>query len=174
MSRDSSKVRGMQLNKEKGHHTIISAVIDEVTEETSWEKRGNSWPAGDLIDIEGDQDDWGTFETCSGNFPMNSVSSPSLEHPTVSDLNDTTSFTGISMTGGLLSFSGQKDQASSSAPRMSRNAFNAENSEHTDEANLHSVPLSKEEKAVEMARRKEERKQRIALLKQQKKNATGS
>jgi len=31
--------------------------------------------------------------------------------------------------------------------------------------------MTKEEKAAEMARRKEERKQRIALLKEQKKNA---
>ncbi|KAJ7594647.1 hypothetical protein C8J56DRAFT_927286, partial [Mycena floridula] len=131
-----------------------------------WSTNDNPWGTEDLIDVNADDDDWNAFETAPtpiaqpkpvsatkpafAGLSMGSLRPPQAEQP--ARLKTTPSPQPVDDWGSA----GEWDNpgpAKKSAPAVTTS------------------PLSKEEKAAEMARRKEERKQRIAMLKEQKKAA---
>jgi len=152
------------------------------------------WGSDDLIDMNADADDWGAFESGPTNARPNVTTSTanlidfgtSLMAPSSSQLS-----------GGLSTTSTSSSQVQKPPPAIQRaqspnpRSQPSQLSSSTKNSGWRVNPLeigegsstpstavpspavmTKEEKALEMTRRKEERKQRIAMLKEQKKAAT--
>nr|GAT57734.1 predicted protein [Mycena chlorophos] len=179
-----SKSKGMQLGAHKVPASVASAaLVEQLAEEAAAQSEGdpwgeeslndgdgsNPWGNDDLMDVNADQDDWSAFET--GQTPSlangfqaedpwadsrtNRTTSPtpsilqraaSPPSRAISPLNNSTT---------AWSSVGDWDEPVASKPTAVRPTSPA-------------AVLTKEEKAAEMARRKEERKQRIAQMKEQK------
>jgi len=146
-----------------------------------------------LMDVNADNDDWSAFESAPTNVQ------PNLSANTANSNDSSTSR--MTPTSSQLSWGLPTTLTSSSAPAIQRtqspdprsqqsrlsNTKNpgldtfgwgnnpwetTEGSSTPSSAMPSPVVMTKEEKALEMTRRKEERKQRIAMLKEQKKAAT--
>lgn len=152
-----------------------------VLEDMGWDADGdsgaaevaNAWGDGDLIDVNADEDDWGAFEAAAPEpTPPKPVSiAPAQPTPKPPKA--------VPPRASALSPPKPKPRSSSplASPGVSTSdtwgTFEQDAPAATPDANegsknLSLAGLSKEEKAAEMARRREERKQKIAQLKAQK------
>ncbi|PPQ93682.1 LOW QUALITY PROTEIN: hypothetical protein CVT25_012741 [Psilocybe cyanescens] len=178
---------------------LADQLEDEAAASASVE--GNPWGSDDLIDVNADEGDWSAFETAptqqkvqtpslaqtsSYNHAISQWSSSSLglSAPNTRPTQHSSETNRIPIIQRAVSPIPRPYSSQSSRPTSPPQETGWENSgdwETTD--SKHSavaspggtaavpVTLSKEDKALEMARRKEERKQRIAMLKEQKKTA---
>ncbi|KAG6886293.1 hypothetical protein C0993_006703 [Termitomyces sp. T159_Od127] len=148
-----SRGKGMQLGTNKVPLSTTSAILAEqwVDDTTDSLRVENPWGSDDLIDVNADEDDWSAFETAPA------VVSPGPFTPPESGY-------GLNENGT----SAQHVPEHKTPPSAS---FPAPTSKVTSGVTVTPIlaEMTKEQKAAEMARRKEERKQRIALLKEQKK-----
>lgn len=155
-----SKSKGMQL----GANRVPAAVLAEQWAEES-SSNDNPWGNDDLIDINADQDDWSSFE----------IAPPVVAPKPVSAI--TPAFNGLSLNPPTAPAQHTKPSPIS---RTTDDWGSPDEWDNSEQKRAVSPPkttttnMTKEEKASEMARRKEERKQRIAMLKEQKKNASQS
>ncbi|KAK2467839.1 hypothetical protein APHAL10511_000134 [Amanita phalloides] len=197
----SAEVRG---DKGKGMQLLTKQTnfATEFDAETADDIKKNPWGNDDLIDINADQGDWGTFETAPPIVapkpkPIISQSGinilvPPSARPRSSEERKIISSRRIGSPGQRQvphSINRQTLQSSPSASRQSTpvssprlSKVDWDDGSGWDDAEKHGnggaspavsslAGLSKEEKAAELARRKEERKQRIAQLKEQKRKA---
>ncbi|KAF8606369.1 hypothetical protein BDV93DRAFT_343881 [Ceratobasidium sp. AG-I] len=152
-----------------------------VLEDMGWDEDSgatdvaNAWGDGDLMDVNADEDDWGAFEAAAPE-PAHAPPKPASitpSHPTPK--------TPKAAPPRASTLSPPKPKPRSSSPLASPGistsdtwgTFEQDTPAATADAsegvkNLSLAGLSKEEKAAEMARRREERKQKIAQLKAQK------
>ncbi|KAG0700943.1 armadillo-type protein [Suillus ampliporus] len=171
-----SKGKGLQLGGNKAPPSVLAAQLAEEVANEAGQGSNHLWN-DDLIDINADEGDWSAFE-----------SAPAIVEPKPVPASNGLGF-GISLQpsspttdewGAMVSssrttsLSGQHFSPASSArstpvssPRPLPNTADS-----TPSTNL--AGMSKEEKAAEMARRKEERRLRIEKLKEQKKNAAAA
>ncbi|KIM45100.1 hypothetical protein M413DRAFT_441766 [Hebeloma cylindrosporum] len=150
----------------------------------------NPWGTDDLIDVNADEDDWSAFESAPVKTPAAAV------EPIISSLSGGTGSSRMADRGSQISQATPKqlgNVAMSTQRAQSPALFSGGTKSPPDDLGWDAVDtwespaekvtppsayappsqavVSKEEKALEMARRKEERRQRIALLKEQKKIA---
>ncbi|KAG5352188.1 hypothetical protein C0989_003269 [Termitomyces sp. Mn162] len=183
----SSRVKGMKLGSNNIPLSATAAILagqwtDDNTESVRTE---NPWGNDDLIDVNADEDDWSAFETAPAVMAPKAITPSKL---------------GFYLSGNEIStqhLPGRKTLGSVSSPASTMKETscgqnkNNEIPKHMPSPTLPApsfAEMTKEEKASEMARRKEERKQvifqhlisihftelnnqRIALLKEQKKGA---
>lgn len=166
--------KGMQLGT-KANSKQFPGGDDEWGTDSGAADVANAWGDGDLIDINADADDWGAFETAAPeSVPMKPVpqsattprpkpkataSAPSRSHtlsppqpkPRASSPLASPAVEPDSTWGSF------EEEAPAAAPEKAEPA-----------KTMSLAGLSKEEKAAEMARRREERKQKIAQMKAQK------
>ncbi|KAF9528531.1 hypothetical protein CPB83DRAFT_314898 [Crepidotus variabilis] len=194
-SSSSNKAKGLQLGTNKVPSSMANAMLaDQIAEEaasagiSSSTFSDNPWGSEDLIDVHADDDDWSAFEAAptpkldatpslfttspkpSAGSSLSVSTTPSSQHPRIPSIQRAQS--PLSRPVSALS-------ASPSALKAPQQDSGWGTSDDWDEpsaplkAPAASLPapvtMSKEDKAAEMARRKEERKQRIAMLKEQKK-----
>ncbi|KAL1942784.1 hypothetical protein VTO73DRAFT_5024 [Trametes versicolor] len=191
----TSRSKGMQLGATKVPSNISS--IPDWAEEAAAavETQGASpWGNDDLMDVNADEDDWSAFETA----PIPSVQDSGLGFGTIGSTPTPDPWAApapvkphsSSEWGSLHTTLAPKPSRTSSSrvgvssplasPRPSSIARSPTPSdggkgETAPAAPPHSTAgMSKEDKAAEMARRKEERRLRIAALKEQKKHAGDS
>ncbi|QRV93771.1 kinase-like protein [Ceratobasidium sp. AG-Ba] len=139
----------------------------------------NAWGDGDLMDVNADADDWGAFEEATPEpvVPPKPVVSPRPVRQAA--LPNKPQSATIPSRASTLSPPKAKPRASSplASPGVGVSdtwgSFEEDAAATTPDAvepakNMSLAGLSKEEKAAEMARRREERKQKIAQLKAQK------
>ncbi|KAG6920078.1 hypothetical protein DXG01_010146 [Tephrocybe rancida] len=162
----ASRAKGMQLGANKVPLSTTATILAEQWADDPVDSAftDNPWGSDDLIDVNADADDWSAFETAptiatpSPNTPVGlGLSAIGNVHP-ASPAPLSRRSTPISSLA----------QTTKSSPRIPKETPEYSPSSVTTTPGLSDVP--KEDKATEMARRKEERKQRIALLKEQKKN----
>ncbi|CAE6446754.1 unnamed protein product [Rhizoctonia solani] len=163
-----SHSKGMQLGSKTNAKQLLS-------EDSEWgvdagaADVANAWGDGDLMDVNADADDWGAFEAAIPEpvapKPVPSISTAPARAKTAPTPART----------NTLSPPQAKPRASSplASPSVKNTdtwgSFEQEAPEKTEPAkNMSLAGLSKEEKAAEMARRREERKQKIAQMKAQK------
>ncbi|KAJ7128934.1 armadillo-type protein [Mycena crocata] len=173
-----TKSKAMQLGAHKVPASVAAAaLVEQLAEEAAaTETDGNPWGNDDLIDVNADEDDWSAFETAQPTADVPEYNGSSRTSPAPS--NDP--WRGyVTDDRGSLSQSAplpQSRHTHAPPPPVSESGWDAvgaweDSSEKKPPSaqSAQSTPaLSKEEKAVEMARRKEERKQRIAQMKEQK------
>lgn len=166
----TSRTKGLDLGSRKVSSNRSTAVLaDRLAEEAAMDVTNNPWGNDDLIDINADQDDWSAFES----------SPPVILEP--KPLPAVASTIGRVASPSYCSVAAQPT-AHHTPPKRGSTPLSLSpppSEDGRDEAGMKPFPtmsglssLSKEEKAAEMARKKDERKQRIALLKEQKKNTT--
>ncbi|RXW15424.1 hypothetical protein EST38_g10428 [Candolleomyces aberdarensis] len=183
----ASKSKAMQLGMKSPGGLPSHSLADDLAEEIAASETANPWGTDDLIDVNADEDDWSAFETAP-------VSTPALQSSTLSTTSKPASFPASRPTPkspvpqvkvAHASFPGSFDTpistpSSSRTPEPSWGGNDGDWDAPAQASSLESArkaagspstPFSKEEKAAEMARRKEERRQRIAMLKEQKKGA---
>ncbi|KAJ7502830.1 armadillo-type protein [Mycena galericulata] len=189
------KSKAMQLGAHKVPASVAAAaLVEQLAEEAAAaEGEGNPWGNDDLIDVNADEDDWSAFETAqptvsaeaNGIAPHSPNDNPWGEIQ-ISDESDPGLWGHSNQSFGV-----QSQKAAVSGPRgrpMPVPSPPAVDAEAWDTVGVWDEPsakkplstrsgeatvvLTKEEKAVEMARRKEERKQRIAQMKEQKRTHT--
>ncbi|KAG6898142.1 hypothetical protein C0992_004858 [Termitomyces sp. T32_za158] len=163
-----SRPKGMQLGTNKVPSSTTSVILAEqwVDETTDSLRIENPWGNDDLIDVNADEDDWsrhpilnaahlltrdlGAFETAPAFASPKPIISSELDF-------------GLNANGTQHLPKRKTPPSASPVPTM----------KVTSPSLAPITPIlaemTKEQKAAEMARRKEERKQRIALLKEQKK-----
>ncbi|KAG2015871.1 other/SCY1 protein kinase [Coprinopsis cinerea AmutBmut pab1-1] len=181
-SSSSTKAKPLQLGGMKSPNSAFN-LGDQLAEEFAASETASSW-GGDLMDVNADDDDWSAFETAQAP-PVEAPSTPAtpapvtqlkVKAPRPSSLHRSSSPripTSARAPSGVTSRSMTPDQAWDSqgewveAPSAKPSAPPTPSVSSTGS----STPMTKEEKAAEMARRKEERRQRIAMLKEQKKLA---
>ncbi|KAH9485238.1 putative inactive serine/threonine-protein kinase scy1 [Psilocybe cubensis] len=200
-SPSTSKIKAMQLGANKVPGGLsMGTLADDLANEAaaaSASVEGNPWGSDDLIDVHADDDDWSAFETAptqqqvhspspaqlSNNNPFSQSSSWGLGSSIPSS--GPTDYLESKRTNTLqraVSPISRPYSSQSSRPISPPHDQSWEESGNWESTNTPSSPspriaatapvaLSKEDKALEMARRKEERKQRIAMLKEQKKSA---
>ncbi|KAG6862350.1 hypothetical protein C0995_016048 [Termitomyces sp. Mi166 len=182
-----SRPKGMQLGPKVPLSTTSAVVAEQWADDTTYPVRiENPWGNDDLIDVNADEDDWSRHPTLHAAQLLTHVSGAFETAPAVVAPK---SMTPSELDFGLIPRNGRS--ATHHSP--SRNAISSvsflvpttmatsRGRNGNDEVPEHlpspapTTPsfseMTKEEKAAEMARRKEERKQRIALLKEQKKGA---
>ncbi|KAG6370974.1 armadillo-type protein [Boletus reticuloceps] len=190
--------KGLQLG---GSNTNAKAVAVQLAEKVAAEEGGNStWAGNDLMDVNADEGDWNAFEsapaavvsrftsaadlgfgTSRSNSPkgeddwgtMDTLASP-LKIPTSTlwgsprltsrALSPQPQARKLSSMSGISPASSHRHTPISSSPALPADPDPAPKS----------ICMSKEEKANEMARRKEERRLRIERLKGQKKTAVSA
>ncbi|KAJ3559364.1 hypothetical protein NM688_g390 [Phlebia brevispora] len=175
-----SKGKGMQLGAGKlatAPH-LAAEWAEEAAAEAEAEEEAmhhNPWGNDDLMDVNADQDDWSAFETAPSP-----AHAPAPAHVPVIGLG----FNGAATHPKSPSSSNRdSDDWGSMAPLRKSSTAPIRSSTPSESTSAqsrgaspapvqHHPTMTKEEKAAEMARRKEERKQRIAALKEQKKNAS--
>lgn len=168
----------MQLGANKVLPSIAASILAEQWAEEISESAGaeNPWGNDDLIDVNADEDDWSAFETAA---PMIVVPKPIT--PVGLGLGVIGNGNGGSSRDVHLTDPPSRTSTPISKPAPPKTTSRNSTEIGWDVTRQSPSPgpttpslseMTKEEKAAEMARRKEERKQRIALLKEQKKNAT--
>ncbi|PCH43923.1 ARM repeat-containing protein [Wolfiporia cocos MD-104 SS10] len=182
--------KGMQLGASKVPTSLSSSSsapdwAQEAAAEVDVQQQ-NPWGNDDLIDVNADQDDWSAFESAPaplvglglGDVPSQNGSSHStatdewgmeiqtlpIHQPKGRVPSMARSPTSNNRLSTVSSF------ARSPTPSESGRASPA-TQDKAAPSHPSTAGMTKEEKAAEMARRKEERRQRIAALKEQKKNA---
>ncbi|KAJ7072523.1 hypothetical protein C8F01DRAFT_1104261 [Mycena amicta] len=166
-----SKSKSMQLGAHKVPASVATAaLVEQLAEEAAAQDEGNPWGNDDLIDVNADQDDWSAFETAQ---PVQTNGFDALTTATADDPWATSDKNPWTMARPAPSISPQPHRAAS--PRNTADWDSVGDWEESTSRKPAPVqpapntsPLTKEEKAAEMARRKEERKQRIAQMKEQK------
>ncbi|RPD63710.1 ARM repeat-containing protein [Lentinus tigrinus ALCF2SS1-6] len=182
-----SKSKGMQLGATKvlSSAPSIPDWAEEAAAEVETSPHANPWGNDDLMDVNADEDDWSAFETAPapstvpddfgfGNIHSHApvadpwdVPAPAPKPPVAPQPTRPTTAHRPAVHSPL------------AHPRPASSTRSVTPSESKPEA-AHAHPVStahstagmtKEEKAAELARRKEERRQRIAALKEQKKHA---
>ncbi|CUA72943.1 hypothetical protein RSOLAG22IIIB_10416 [Rhizoctonia solani] len=160
--------KGMQLGTKTSTKQLPNE-DDEWGADTGAADVANAW-GGDLMDVNADTDDWGAFEAAAPEpvapKPVSITPSRAKTAPTPARTN---------------TLSPPQTKPRTSSPLASPSVKNVDTwgsfeqeapaaaSEKTEPAkNMSLAGLSKEEKAAEMARRREERKQKIAQMKAQK------
>ncbi|KAI0071715.1 hypothetical protein K474DRAFT_1775986 [Panus rudis PR-1116 ss-1] len=196
----SSKTKGMQLGASKIPASTSKLATDwaeeaaaEAAEESN---QANPWGNDDLMDVNADQDDWSAFETAPNDPPVVGVGLGFSGHSTQADdsWGDSFSASNDGIPGGWSSPATQPvhqpkpkaHPATSKAHILSERPTSAQSLSPSEPAQsrgaspapmtptVSTAGMTKEEKAAEMARRKEERKQRIAALKAQKQSMKSS
>ncbi|KAI0743379.1 ARM repeat-containing protein [Daedaleopsis nitida] len=176
-----SKGKGMQLGATK-LPSIASSIPDwaeEAAAELETSQSTNPWGSDDLMDVNADDDDWSAFESAPapapsteptyfgfGNVHSQSISPDPWAAPAVAPKAPIAPQPKRPIA---------THRPSIPSPLASPRPLSSTPSESgkAEPVPTHSTTgMSKEEKAAEMARRKEERRQRIAALKEQKKHAT--
>ena len=169
----ASKSKAMQLGV-KSPGLPPHGLADDLADEIAANEAANPWGTDDLIDVNADEDDWSAFETAPISTPI--VQSPT--HSTTTKLASLPTSRPASKSPVPqvkivhATFPGSFDTpistpSSSRTPEPSWGnegdwdapapAASVESARKT--AGSPSTPMSKEEKAAEMARRKEERRQ---------------
>ncbi|PSR88589.1 hypothetical protein PHLCEN_2v5116 [Hermanssonia centrifuga] len=180
----TSKAKGMQLGASKvpvsAHMPAEWAEEAAAEAEAEEASRSNPWGSDDLMDVNADQDDWSAFESAPAPVPViglgfqNFTSPSNIMSPPLSARDPLTS----SDWGGTTSPPAQrKVPAHVQSPVSFRSPTPSDSGKTDPIGSRRASPapaqqvatMTKEEKAAEMARRKEERRQRIAALKEQKK-----
>ncbi|KAF8637981.1 hypothetical protein AX16_010613 [Volvariella volvacea WC 439] len=166
-SKPAPKGKGMQLGGSKASSASITAGWGDYDDMFSTSTSSNivvdsndtnPWGNDDLIDVNADQDDWSAFESVP----------PIAEPKPVA----ASSGLGFNLSTGGSHSSRQASTINHQRPSPAPPTPTNEERAHTPAtASTNTIGMSKEDRAAEMARRKEERKQRIAMLKEQKKNA---
>lgn len=171
VSPGSSQSKGLQLGKNKANVDSIAAqVLDEAPTEDS-----GSWTNDALCDAFADGD-WGAFESAppiAGPEPKPAIR-PGLgfSPSNVADWGSVLSPTSVNPQRRPLSSLSILPNVSAFSLASSARSTPVPSPAPTDPEKERAIkPISKEEKAAEMARRKEERRLRIEKLKEQKKNA---
>lgn len=182
-----SKSKAMQLGAHKVPASVAAAALVEQLAEVAAaaEVDGNPW-GDDLIDVNADEDDWSAFETAQTTVDAPSLQEANRPSAQVWDLNQGKGVDEDDVWGSSraqVNISSKKAASSSPGPSSplapsialhrgwdADGAWDDPSERHpTPSPSTHDMPvLTKEEKAAEMARRKEERKQRIAQMKEQK------
>nr|VWP01486.1 ESCRT-II complex subunit VPS22 [Ganoderma boninense] len=193
----TSKGKGMQLGATKLPASASSSIPDwaeEAAAEVDTSSGTNPWGNDDLMDVNADEDDWSkcaaSFVVLKGSIHVRvSIGAFETAAPAPPAASEPTDFgLGNVRSPDLWSAPAPKPpvapQPRLSTPRVASplasprpasiaRSITPSDSGKADAATspaAHSTAgMSKEEKAAEMARRKEERKQRIAALKEQKK-----
>ncbi|OSD01310.1 ARM repeat-containing protein [Trametes coccinea BRFM310] len=194
----SSKSKGMQLGATKVPTSVPSIPdwAEEAAAEIESSQGTNPWGNDDLMDVNADEDDWSAFETAPapvaqasglgfGSIPMqSSTSSAATADPWAAPASNNAPSS--NEWGSPHATLAPQPSRTSSGPRMgistplasprpssiARSPTPSDSGKAEPASTSHSTAgMSKEEKAAEMARRKEERRQRIAALKEQKKHA---
>ncbi|KAG9084350.1 hypothetical protein FRC06_004114 [Ceratobasidium sp. 370] len=170
--------KAMQLGIKQPNKNLISD-DDGWGADSSTADVANAWGDGDLIDVNADADDWGAFEEATPEpaMPLKPVATPK---PVRQPLPSAKSQPAV-VPPRASTLSPPKPKPRISSPLASPavgvsdtwGSFEQDASAATPEAaetpkSMSLAGLSKEEKAAEMARRREERKQKIAQLKAQK------
>ncbi|RDX48021.1 ARM repeat-containing protein [Lentinus brumalis] len=173
-----SKGKGMQLGATKvlSHASAIPDWAEEAAAEMETSST-NPWGNGDLMDVNADEDDWSAFETApaastaADDFGFGNVHADAV----VADSWDTIPKPPVAPQPTRPTPAHRPSVPSPLAsPRPGSGTRSITPSEKKAEAAYpasSTAGMTKEEKAAEMARRKEERRQRIAALKEQKKHA---
>lgn len=171
VSPGSSQSKGLQLGKNKANIDSIAAqVLDEAPTEDS-----GSWTNDALCDAFADRD-WGAFESAppiAGPVPKPAIR-PGLgfSPSNVADWGSVLSPTSVNSQRRPLSSLSILPNVAAFSPASSARPTPVPSPVPTDPEKERAIkPISKEEKAAEMARRKEERRLRIEKLKEQKKSA---
>ncbi|KAG1717980.1 armadillo-type protein [Suillus paluster] len=157
-SGNPSRGKGLQLGGNKAPPSALAAQLAEEAANETGQGSNRLWN-DDLIDINADEGDWSAFE-----------SAPAIIEPKPMSATNGLGF-GISLRAS------PSYQHSPLLQALDRHPYHpldplpntADSAQPTNMAGL-----SKEEKAAEMARRKEERRLRIEKLKEQKKNAAAA
>ncbi|KAF7428465.1 hypothetical protein PC9H_007689 [Pleurotus ostreatus] len=174
--------KGLKLGSAKAH--ADDSFIAELEKDSSHDS--NPWAAEDLMDVNADQDDWSAFESAPApviNLEITNdlgfdVQDP-WEHqdPVPPKPRSFSSSTPPSVKP--LSVARTVSSLSDPAGRDEWGAFAIKPNVVAEAKTTISVPntplaatMSKEDRAAEMARRKEERRQRIAMLKEKKQSKT--
>ncbi|KAJ1304280.1 hypothetical protein OPQ81_005440 [Rhizoctonia solani] len=164
--------KGMQLGSKTGTKQLLSEDNEWGTDSGAADV-ANAWGDGDLMDVNADADDWGAFEAAAPEPVAPKPAPPSSATPARAKTVPTPART--------ITLSPPQSKPRTSSPLASPSvkavdtwgSFEqdspANTSEKTEPVKTMSLAgLSKEEKAAEMARRREERKQKIAQMKAQK------
>ncbi|TFY60187.1 hypothetical protein EVJ58_g5312 [Rhodofomes roseus] len=168
----------------------MEAAAEAESEDTT-QSSSNPWGNDDLIDVNADQDDWSAFESAPVPAAVVDLSFDGDAPPGAFSPSDDWGFSSPAPTQLTIPIHQPKPTSAVKVPAaastrsppptsristFSPNARSPTPSERTASPAPEKVQtqstagMTKEEKAAEMARRKEERKQRIAALKQQKKH----
>ncbi|KAG5652467.1 hypothetical protein H0H81_004875, partial [Sphagnurus paluster] len=157
----SPKAKGMQLGASKRPTAIAATIIAEQWAEDDSTGNENPWGTDDLIDVNADQDDWSAFETAPLSKPnptglgLGINSNANLNGSPHRSTSSTLAIKGnsVSRAPTPLPLTAQSDSASNESWGATRKSISP----------VPTTPrpseMTKEEKAAEMARRKEERKQ---------------
>jgi len=184
----------LRLGANKASSTIaIDSLVDKLAEEAAEfaTVEGNPWGSDDLIDINADADDWGAFESGPTSAGPNLTTSADSNDSSASWMAPSSQLSwGLSTTSTSSSqtqkpplviqspnpWSQPSQLSNAKDPRSNTTGWGVnpleEGSSTPKTAVSSPAVMTKEEKALEMIKRKEERKQRIAMLKEQKKAAT--
>ncbi|KAF9453913.1 hypothetical protein P691DRAFT_522334 [Macrolepiota fuliginosa MF-IS2] len=192
----STKGKGLQLGgttKAKSNNNAIADFARELEDDLSAPGGDNPWGNDDLMDVNADEDDWSAFETA----PIPSSPTPPIAQPQPTRLTTSSNILNGGSSHNIRKASSSLSPPTAVKSKSAQRAVSPAPSSHQstpvqpgwDDTNdwgkvetassivagamqaPTATPMTKEEKAAEMARRKEERKQRIAMLKEQKKNA---
>ncbi|KAG9099219.1 hypothetical protein FS749_001786 [Ceratobasidium sp. UAMH 11750] len=169
--------KAMQLGTKQPNKSLVGD-DDGWGADSSTADVANAWGDGDLMDVNADADDWGAFEEATPEpaTPLKPVAAPKPAHQTL----PSTKSQPAAVPPRASTLSPPKLKPRISSPLASP-AIGASDTWGSFEQDAPATPevaetpksmslagLSKEEKAAEMARRREERKQKIAQLKAQK------
>lgn len=157
-----SRAKAMQLSATKVPKSPMAALAAEWEAEEADSKDSNPWVGDDLIDINADEDDWSAFESAP-QAPSPIPTSPRPLAPVPVRV--------VPAPANLLPRSTPADRSLSPRPTPAPAQSTRAVSPRPTPPPAATSPSSSLDKAAEMARRKEERKLRIAQLKEQKKNA---
>ncbi|CAE7145252.1 unnamed protein product [Rhizoctonia solani] len=165
-----SHSKGMQLGAKTSTRQLLNE-DDEWGVDSGAADVANAWGDGDLMDVNADAGDWGAFEAAAPEPVAPKPVTPSFIAPARAKTAPTPTRT--------TTLSPPQTKPRTSSPLASPAVNNSDtwgsfeqeapSTDKTESAKSMSLAgLSKEEKAAEMARRREERKQKIAQMKAQK------
>ncbi|KAG6857787.1 hypothetical protein H0H87_004203 [Tephrocybe sp. NHM501043] len=169
LHQSTSRSKGLQLGGNKIPLSTTATILAEqwADDAATSAAAENPWGNDDLIDVNADEDDWSAFETAPAPAVHIPMTAAGLGLGTARPLSTNSDSQSPSLNPTTTPSSTQTTKSFLRDQKFDR-------LEHAPSSILSSPSLSdmsKEDKAAEMARRKEERKQRIALLKEQKKGA---
>ncbi|KAF7321448.1 Protein kinase domain-containing protein [Mycena kentingensis (nom. inval.)] len=164
-----SKGKSMQLGAHKVSAAAAAAALaQQLAEEAAADNvDGNPW-GDDLMDVNADEDDWSAFETAT-RIANNEAEVDPWSTPTIPSKV-------VRATSPAFSTKSPPRAQTPASPAVQPSTWDSVGDWDEPKpakagpvaAAAPAAPLTKEEKAAEMARRKEERKQRIAQMKEQK------
>ncbi|KDN38591.1 hypothetical protein RSAG8_09378, partial [Rhizoctonia solani AG-8 WAC10335] len=163
-----SHSKGMQLGTNTNTKQLLSE-DDEWGVDSGAADVANAW-GGNLMDVNADTDDWGAFEAAAPETvapkPVSVIPARAKTAPTQARTSTLSPPQVKPRTSSPLACPSVKNVDTWGSFEQEAPAATAEKAELAKSMSL--AGLSKEEKAAEMARRREERKQKIAQMKAQK------